>query len=165
MTSRLRARLPNRPRRPGPICVVVAVGFALVPGGCQGPEGDLSLRPDSVLMAELGLSDRDEVHRIVLVGGESEVFSPGEVGIPEGAWVEFVSADWRVHEIRFEVDSLSVAARTFLEESDQVASPPLVDPGTRFVVSFVGAPDGRYPFIGEGNGAPGRGVVIVGPRR
>jgi plastocyanin len=110
------------------------------------------------------LSDKDEVHRIVLSGGEREVFDPEQVEIVQGVWVEFVSADWRVHEIRFEVDSLSAAGRTFLEDTDQVASPPLVDRGARFVVSFAGAPDGRYPFIAEGNGAPGRGVVIVGPK-
>jgi plastocyanin len=113
----------------------------------------------------LGLSDRDEVHRVTLTGGEREVLSPEEVSIPEGAWVEFVSADWRVHDIRFDLDSLPEAARAFLEESDQVASPPLVDRGARFVVSFEGAPDGRYPFVAEGNGAPGRGVVVVGPSR
>ncbi|HSG08095.1 MAG TPA: hypothetical protein VLA36_07050 [Longimicrobiales bacterium] len=110
------------------------------------------------------MSDKDEVHRIVLSGGEREVFEPDQVEIAQGAWVEFVSADWRVHEIRFEVDSLSAAGRTFLEATDQVASPPLVDRGARFVVSFAGAPDGRYPFVAEGNGAPGRGVVIVGPK-
>ena len=100
-----------------------------------------------------------------LTGGERERFAPEEVVVRSGAYVQFESADWRVHEIRFELDSLPVAARAFLEESDQVASPPLVDRGARFVVSFVGAPDGRYPFIAEGNRAPGRGVVVVGPSR
>ena len=141
------------------------MGLCLGPSACRGPGRDLTNRPDSVLQAELGLSDRDEVHRVTLVGGEREVFSPEEVLIPEGAWVEFVSADWRVHDIRFVLDSLSEAGRRFLEESDQVASPPLVDQGARFLVSFVGAPDGRYPFVAEGNGAPGRGVVVVGPTR
>jgi len=116
-------------------------------------------------MVELGLSERDEVHRVLLAGGDREVFTPGEVGIPEGAWVEFVTVDWRVHEIRFDVDSLSAPARAFLEGSDQLASPPLVDQGDRFVVSFEGAPEGRYPFLAQGNGAPGRGVVIVGLNR
>ena len=122
------------------------------------------MRPDSVLQAELGLTDRDEVHRVLIQGGDVETLTPGEVPIPAGAWVEFVTNDWLVHEIRFEVDSLTAEARAFLEESDQVASPPMVNLGDRFVVSFVGAPDGRYPFIAEGNGAPGRGVVVVGPR-
>jgi plastocyanin len=127
------------------------------------PEPDPATLPDSLLRAELGLTDEDVVHRIVLRGGDREVFSPDELAIAEGAWVEFVSDDWRVHEIRFELDSLPAAARAFLEESDQVASPPLVNQGARFLVSFSGAPDGRYPFVAEGNRAPGRGVVVVGP--
>lgn len=139
--------------------VVAAVGL----GACRGADGDPSLRPDSVLQAELGLTDRDEVHRVLVQGGDVEVLTPGEVVISAGAWVEFVTGDWRVHEVRFEVDSLTADARSFLEKSDQVASPPMVNRGDRFVVSFADAPDGRYPFIAEGNGAPARGVVVVGP--
>jgi len=155
----------DRPRTPGPICVGVAAVLAMALAGCRAGGGDPSTRPDSVLRAELGLTDRDEVHRVTLSGGEREVLLPDEVLIPEGAWVEFVTTDWRVHEVRFEVDSMPVAGRTFLEETDQVASPPMVDLGARFVVSFSGAPEGRYPFIAEGNRAAGRGVVVVRPRR
>jgi len=165
VTSICAVGISDRPRTPGPIFVSAVIALVVLTVGCGGSSGDVTTRPDSLLRAELGLSDQDEVHRVMLAGGEQERFTPEVVEIGPGAWVEFVSADWRVHEIRFEVDSLPGEARMFLERSDQVASPPLVDQGARFLVSFAGAPDGRYPFMAEGNGAPGRGVVVVGSTR
>lgn len=155
----------HRPRSAGPISLGAAAAVAVVSlfAGCG--RSDPALRPDSVLQAELGLTDGDRVHRVVLRGGAGEEISPAALDILEGDWVQFSSADWRVHEVRFEVDSLSASARSFLEGSDQHASPPLVDQGDRFLVSFAGAPEGRYPFLVEGNGTPVRGVVVVGPKR
>ena len=160
-------RLPgwkSRPRSPGPISFVGAALLLLL-GACAREERDPTLLPDSLLRAELGLTDLDEVHRVVLLGGEAESATPAEVSISEGAWVEFVSGDWWVHEVRFELDSLSGPARSFLEGSDQVASPPIVNRGERYLVSFAGAPEHRYPFVLEGNGAEGRGVVVVAAKR
>lgn len=132
--------------------------------GCaRQPEPDL--RPDSVLRAELGLTDADQVYRVVIRGGPQEELTPAQVELTGGAWLEFVTADWRVHEVQFEADSLSGPALAFLTDSDQMASPPLVDRDARFVVSFAGAPVGRYPFVVEGNRAPSRGVVVVRPNR
>ena len=123
--------------------------------------GDPGLHPDDVLRLELGLGDRDRVHRVVIRGGDRESADPLETVVTSGSYVEFVTADWLVHEIVFELDSLSVAARTFLERTDQVASPPLISQDSRYVVHFTDGPPGRYPFVLEGNGAPGRGVVVV----
>ena len=123
--------------------------------------GDPGFHPDDVLRLELGLGDRDQVHRIVIRGGDGEHADPLETVVTSGSYVEFVSADWLVHEIVFELDSLSVAARTFLERTDQVASPPLVTQESRYIVHFSNGPPGRYPFLLEGSGAPGRGVVVV----
>lgn len=155
----------HRPRSAGPISLgaLAVVALAALTAGCS--RTDPALVPDSTLRAELGLTDADRVHTLVLRGGEQEEVTPGTVEILEGDWVQFSAADWRVHEVRFEADSLSLPARSFLEESDQGASPPLVDQGDRFVVSFTGAPEGRYPFLVEGNGTPVRGVVVVSPRR
>ena len=122
---------------------------------------DPGLHPDDVLRLELGLGDRDQVHRVVIRGGDRESADPLETVITLGSYVEFVTADWLVHEIVFELDSLSIAARTFLERTDQVASPPLISQDSRYVVHFADGPPGRYPFVLEGNGAPGRGVVVV----
>ncbi|HIF55723.1 MAG: hypothetical protein ABGY10_07530 [bacterium] len=123
--------------------------------------GDPGLHPDDVLRLELGLGDRDQVHRVVIRGGDRERADPLETVVTSGSYVEFVTADWLVHEILFELDSLSIAARTFLESTDQVASPPLISQDSRYVVHFADGPPGRYPFVLEGNGAPGRGVVVV----
>lgn len=119
------------------------------------------LRPDQVLKEELGLTDRDRVHRVVLSGAERQVVEPAETEVEPGAYVAFVTADWHIHEVVFELDSLDEAARSFLERTDQVASPPLVDRDTRYVISTRDAPAGRYPFLVEGNGAAARGALRV----
>ena len=123
--------------------------------------GDPGFHPDDVLRLELGLGDRDQVHRIVIRGGDGEHADPSETVVTSGSYVEFVTGDWLVHEIVFELDSLGIAARNFLERTDQVASPPLITQDSRYVVHFSDGPPGRYPFLLEGSGAPGRGVVVV----
>jgi len=105
------------------------------------------------------------------VGGMVATNAAGARSLRSGsvrAWVrgvEFVTADWRMHQIRFVADSLDAAHRAFLEGTDQMDSPPLVDRDARFVVSFAEAPEGRYPFVAEGNEAPTLGVVVVLPKR
>lgn len=121
--------------------------------------------PDSLLRTELGLSDGDRVHSIEVTGGAREVLEPPEVHVPPGAWVQFVTTDWRVHAVRFVTDSLGPEGLAFLERTGQMGSPPLVDRDARFVVSFDEAPEGRYPFVAEGSGAPAYGVVVVLPSR
>ena len=142
----------------------MVVAWVAVAAGCGGAP-DLSLRPDSVLQAELGLTDGDRVHTVTLLGGASEAVDPPTLEILGGDWVEFRSGDWRIHEVRFLLDSIPGEARTFLEGTDQVASPPLVQKDARFVGSFRDAPEGRYPFTVEGHGTAVHGVVVVGSKR
>ena len=123
---------------------------------------DPKLQPDEVLQSELGLTLRDRVHRITLTGGEAERAEPVAVSVAPGAYVEFITADWFVHEVIFTADSLGAEQRAFLERTDQVASPPLVHRDSRYVLAFEGAPAGRYPYTIEGNGRAGRGVIVVG---
>lgn len=123
------------------------------------------LQPDEVLRSELGLGDGDEVHRVLLTGGSGERVDPVETVVPPGAWVDFVSGDFRVREVRFVTEEMAVEAVGFLERTDQLDSPPLVGRDARFVVSFSDAPPGRYPFSVEGETAPARGVVVVAPPR
>jgi plastocyanin len=126
--------------------------------GCQP---DPTLQPDEVLQGELGLTARDRVHRVLLTGGETEHADPAAVSIEPGAHVEFVTTDWLIHEVIFERDSVAEPAWLFLERTDQTASPPLIDKESRYVLSFERAPLGRYPYRLEGNGRPGRGVIVV----
>ena len=137
------------------------LGALLIAAAGTSCKVDSELQPDEVLRSELGLTDRDEVHRVLITGGVVELAAPRATTIQPGAYLEFVTGDWLVHEIIFELDSLLPDARAFLERTDQVASPPMLRLDSRFVVDFEGSPPGRYPFVVEGSGAPGHGVVVV----
>jgi len=150
--------------RIGPAARAAMMGLLLVAAADCRAKVEPAFRPDETLKRELGLTDRDEVHRVTLTAADAESVDPPSVVVPPGAYVEFVTGDWRIHEVQFELDSLSAAARTFLQHSEQSTSPPLVDRDSRFVVWFDRAPPGRYPFVVRGNTAPARGVVIVRPR-
>lgn len=149
-------------RRPSPfqgasLGFFAAIAVLLVVACAPDPE----LQPDEVLQAELGLTSHDRVYRIQLTGGEAERAEPAAVSIEPGSYVEFVTADWLIHEVIFDVDSLDGDQWAFLERTDQAASPPLVERESRYVLAFDGAPAGRYLFRLEGNGLPGRGVIVV----
>jgi plastocyanin len=137
-----------------------AVAALLLLAACRS-EPDLTLQPDSVLQATFGLTPQDRVYRVAVSGGETERAEPAALSIEAGAYVEFVSTDWMVHEILFDTASLTAAQRTFLERTDQVHSPPLIDRGSRYVLSFVDAPPGRYAFRLEGNGRASQGAIVV----
>lgn len=156
------SRSPSRPRIPGPISSI-AVLLLILTTGC-GRSVPPKNRPDDVLRQQLGLADTDEVHRVTLTGGKRELLDPMQTILPQGAWVEFVTGDGRIHEVGFVADSLSPEARAFLQRTDQMDSPPLVNKGQRFVISFRDAPPGRYPFRVRGNERPGYGVVVVRPK-
>ena len=143
---------------PGPLARFCSTFALILAAACGPPE---ELRPDERLQEELGVSARTETHRVSLSGGRQESAQPAEVTVPPGALVEFVSTDSWVHEVLFELDSLAAEARAFLEDSDQVASPPMVNRDARFVVSWEGAPAGRYPFVLRGSGESARGAVVV----
>ena len=128
-------------------------------GAACGGESDLP--PDGRLQRELGLEPSDRVHEVVIHGGMPGSLDPVEATLAPGEYLQFVTADSWVHEVSFDADSLTVKGRTFMEDLDQMASPPLVSRGSRFVVSFVEAPPGRYPYVVLGNGAPKRGAVVV----
>jgi hypothetical protein len=118
--------------------------------------------PDALLRDSLRLGDEDRVFRVSLSteDGENRAY-PASIQVPRGAWVEFVSADGWPRTVGFLLDSLSSAAAELLRASGQDASPPLLDAGDRFVVTFRGAPAGRYPYRIEGSAAPAEGAVII----
>ena len=105
-----------------------------------------------------------ELHSVTLGGrGSEEHAVPTRIVIEPGDAVEFRTVDRRVHTVRFPEDSLDLDGRRFLESTGQMASPPLVDRGGRFIVRFDDAPRGRYPFESRGHGGTAWGVVEVGP--
>ena len=135
---------------------VVAALFA-----CEAP--DPELMPDERLQAELGLTLKDRVHTVDVRTGVGEQAEPDSLVVASGDLVQFVSTDWMVHEVQFELDSLGAEARRFLESLGQDASPPLLQRDARFVLTFENAPAGRYPYRLAGNRDGGRGVIIVAP--
>lgn len=137
---------------------LLLVGLVLV-AACRA--ADTEPRPDDVLRRQLGLGDGDRVHTVSIAGGEAELADPSLDSVTVGTYVQFVTTDWFVHEVAFDVDSLPADARAFLERTDQLASPPLLHLDARYVVSFADAPPGRYPYRLEGNGRPGHGAIVV----
>lgn len=132
--------------------------------GCR--EVPVELRPDELLREQLGLTDRDAVHVVrVRVEGVSEVAQPDRVEIAPDAWVSFQGADTRGHVVRFDTASMEATAVEWLRQSDQLESPPLLTPASRWVVSFAGAPEALYPFAVEGSGELGLGSVQVQTER
>jgi hypothetical protein len=119
--------------------------------------------PDLLLRDSLGLAATDPVLRVEISAADNrERARPAEVRVPRDGFVEFRTADRRLHTVRFVLDGLPPDAADFLRSTEQVASPPLLELDARFVVSFREAPDGRYPYVVEGNGEPARGSVVVG---
>ena len=119
---------------------------------------------DTTLRDSLGIDLDRIVERVTLGGARArEHVFPLTLLVEPGTVVEFYTVDRRVHSITFIEDSLALSARTFLGDMGQLSSPPLVEQGSRFVVDFMAAPPGRYPYLSHGHGEPARGVIIVNP--
>ncbi|MGI9626747.1 MAG: hypothetical protein ACR2QM_07925 [Longimicrobiales bacterium] len=102
------------------------------------------------------------VHVVSLSGwGSQERPVPDTVRAEVGAAVIFQVADWWVHTVEFVAEEMSPAQTGFIETHARMLSPPLVERGSRFVVSFAGAPPGTYPFRVDGFGDRATGAVVV----
>jgi plastocyanin len=93
-------------------------------------------------------------------GGVGEI-EPARVSARPGDVVRFVAADALGHSVRFDTARLGADAAAFLEETNQLASPPLLTAGAAWVVSLAGAPAGEYPFHSPNHGSAG--VLDVRP--
>lgn len=144
----------NRAWRSFHILVVVAATV-----GCEPPDPELV--PDEVLQSELGLTPDDRVHTVRISTGPGERAQPPALVVRPGDYVQFVSNDRMVHEVAFMLDSIDGSAEAFFRRTGQAASTPLLELDARFVVSFVNAPVGRYPYLLSGNREPGRGEILV----
>lgn len=120
---------------------------------------------DPELAEALGLPPGTPIHRVTLSSrGEGARVLPTAVRVQPGALVQFVAADRRVYAVRFRMDALAPDAHEFIRTTGQEGSPPLGQEGARFVVSLVGAPDGRYPFQVDGYGPTVDGEIVVDSR-
>ena len=141
-----------------PVLAVVALSLAI--GSCEPPEPESTLDPE--LVEALGLAGDEVIHRIALGGrGSEEHVVPPTLEVAAGEIVEFVTVDRRVHVVRFTRDSLSTEAARFLGDTRQGSSPPMIQQGSRYVVTFENAPPGRYPFLVSGYGEDAGGAIIV----
>lgn len=139
--------------------IATALVLAALPGGCDAEPGP---RTDPELTEALGVPPGTPVHRIDLSGQEGRIrVLPTAVDANPGDLVQFVVADTRVYSVAFLLEEMSSGQRAFLRGSLQEASPPLVEQGARFVLSFADAPPGEYPFVVEGYGTPVRGRIRV----
>ena len=130
--------------------------------GCQGERGGTRAVAEDEVRA-LGLLSGATLHRVTLGGrGSEEHAVPTVIHALAGDGVEFRTVDHRVHTVEFIPDSITPDVRAFLESTGQMASPPLVERGSRFVLKLQSAPDGRYFFMSEGHGGTAHGVVEVG---
>lgn len=75
---------------------------------------------------------------------QSKDFDPGNVQAAPGDYLRFTTADNRTHAIVFE--AVTPEIRTFLEQSGQLRSPPLVNNGASWVIALEKAPAGVYRF-------------------
>lgn len=148
----------------GALLPVLVVTLALAPAAC-GAAGDGSEEvedPHAELRDRLGIEADRPIHSVSLGGrGGDEHVVPTRVDLRSGDVVEFVTADGRVHTVRFPPDSLGGEAADFLRRTGQLESPPLVERGARFVLTFRDAPSGRYPFRADGGGGVAWGVLVV----
>lgn len=137
--------------------MVLAVGLT----GCDGAVRAED-RSDRALRDSLGISRRVGLHRIAL-GGARDVdhVLPSLTTAEPGDVIEFHTVDGRIHTLSFDADSISESARTFLKETGQLSSPPLIDRGSRFLVDLSGAPEGRYVFRTRTSGPPVFGAIVV----
>ena len=143
-----------------------STGLLLVAGflvaSLAGCLRDVPPPSDPELAEALGLSPRTPIYRIDLVDREGRVgLFPLDVELDPGAVLQFVTRDRRVYSVHFEREAMAAEAWGFLEGTRQTSSPPLTREGARFVVSFIGAPPGSYPFRVEGQSRPTRGEVRV----
>lgn len=151
----------------GPVrgrALLVAAVVLLITGCVEPPPPPFDF--EAPLREELGIAAGVTIHRITLGGrgADDRVVPPRVEGSP-GDVLHVLSVDRRIQTFTFDVDRLTPEQRGFLERTRQVGSPPLTDAGSRWVISLEGAPEGEYPFVVLGQGAPVGGVVDIRRRR
>ena len=135
-------------------CLAVVVGCGIETKATPGEVEDASTDPHSEIAAAAQV-----VH---LSGGRDvEHVVPPHLEIELGQWVQFVSLDRRVHTVSFLPDSLSPEALSYLADTGQLESPPLLVQGSRILVDFREAPAGRYVFTSTSHGDPVFGSITV----
>jgi plastocyanin len=122
--------------------------MSLSAGGCDSRSGPAN---QAVARAEIVLGGR----------GTEEHVVPSRVIVQVGGSVVFRTVDSRVHTVEFSPSGMTAEAQSYLRRTGQQRSPPLLERGTEYTVTFEGAPPGFYPFLVRGPGVPVEGAVVV----
>lgn len=148
------------------VAIALGVGFLVACGEGPSPSPEVmeQNREEEALREVLGLGAAVPLHGVVLGDGSGgDEPHPAFTEVDSESVVHFLSQDHSARWIRFVPDSMSPVSLRFLEERGQLTSPPLVAPGSRFVVTFQGAPPGLYPYEVQSYGVAARGTVRVLP--
>jgi plastocyanin len=149
--------VPTPERSTGRSGVFVSLLAALTIIGCEAVGGGATIQLDT---AEVQLAGA-HVHEFVVAGqADSDSIAPAGVRARVGDAVRFTSGDHRTHAVAFDAARLDPHIREYLERTNQLRGPPLVNQGASWVVVLEDAPPGRYPFLCRSHDA--RGVVVVG---
>lgn len=136
----------------------VFVLASLAGGACErlpGVGAELELDGETI-----SLPAGTDVLDVVLAAPEGRAaFQPGEVEADPGDVVRFRATALGTHAFRFDERALSPEQRAFLERTNQLSSPPLIDSTAVWIVSLEGAPPGSYPFTSTPQ--PARGEIVV----
>lgn len=134
--------------------VLVSLLLAVpVLAGCEAMGGGATIQLDS---AEVRLEPGASAHEVRISGaGPVDSIAPATLEAEPGDAVRFIVMDHRTHALAFGPEGLAAEVRAFLERTDQLRGPPLVNEGTEWVVLLEGAPAGRYPFRCRSHDAEG----------
>jgi plastocyanin len=123
-------------------------------GSMPGAAPTIELNGETVQL-ERGASIKD----IQLQAANGMDIEPDSVLAHDGDALRFIAEDASTHAIVFDAARLDSLPEAFLTSTHQLRGPPLVDPGSTWVVSLAGAPAGTYPFVCLTHGAQGKVVV------
>lgn len=150
--------VPTPERSTGRSGVFVSLLALLAIAGCDAVSGGATIQLDT---AEVQLAGGTRLHDFVISGqADTDSIAPAGVRAQVGDAVRFTTGDHRTHAVSFEADRLDPPIRDYLERTNQLRGPPLVNQGASWVVVLEDAPAGRYPFLCRSHDA--RGVVVVG---
>jgi plastocyanin len=121
--------------------------FLLLPAACGDAPliGEKKDRTLELASDTIDLPEGVDLHDVkVQTNAQGKDFDPVQLSAIPGDYLRFTIGDSRTHAIVFEVTAPEI--RTFLEQSGQLRSPPLVTNGASWVIALKGAPVGTYAF-------------------
>lgn len=148
--------------RPGRARAVLATAWLALGVACAGP-------PEPPATVDTGggtveLEDSADLHEVALVHTQAgERFAPASIEAASGDIVRFTSETLDTHALAFRMQRLTPEQASFLVESGQEASAPILERGNSWVLTLEGAPPGSYPFVCLIHDAEGV-VNVVGAR-